>query len=113
MTTFQLITVPLLVVFFLLTAAGAARRRLAPRAAIAWMTLWGAAAIAIANPELLVVVARFVGIGRGADLVLYLSIIFVFVAVFLIYLRFKRVDEQITQLTRRIAILSAEHDDER
>jgi len=113
MSVFQLVTIPLLVLLLGVTAAGVVRRRLAPRAGIGWMLLWTASVVAIGKPELLVVIARILGIGRGADLVLYLSIIFVFVAVFLIYLRFKRLDDQITKLTRRIAIMSVEDEEQR
>ena len=41
-----------------------------------------ASATAIAFPELLVRLAHILGIGRGADLVLYLSILFSFAAFF-------------------------------
>jgi hypothetical protein len=68
------------------------------------MILWTGAAISIARPETLVFVAGILGIGRGTDLVLYLSILFMFVAMFLIYLRFRRLDEQITMLVRQLAI---------
>ncbi len=108
MSAFQLVTLPLLVLLLGITGAGVVKRRLAPRAGIGWMLLWTASIVAIARPGLLVVIARYLGIGRGADLVFYLAIIFVFVAMFLIYLRFKRLDEQITKLTRQIAIMSVE-----
>ena len=63
-----------------------------------------AAAVSIADPDLLVRIAHFLGIGRGADLVLYLSILFTFVVFFIIYLRFRRVDEQLTKIVRHLAI---------
>ncbi len=108
MTTFQIVMLPLLALMVLATAIQIGRRRLASRSGVAWLALWIAAAVAIADPDLVVRVANFLGIGRGADLVLYLSILFMFVAFFVTYLRFRRVDEQLTKLVRHMAIRDAE-----
>lgn len=108
MTTFQVVTLPLLALMVLGTAIQIARHHLSPRFGLAWILLWIAAAIAIADPNLLVRAAHFLGIGRGADLVLYLSVIFSFTAFFVTYLRFRRVDEQLTTIVRHIAIRNAE-----
>ncbi|GAC1395546.1 MAG: DUF2304 domain-containing protein [Thermoanaerobaculia bacterium] len=108
MTTFQVVTLPVLGLIILATAMQIARRRLAPRIGFAWFALWIAAAVSIADPDLLVRAAHFLGIGRGADLVLYLSVIFSFSAFFITYLRFRRVDDQLTKIVRHIAIRDAE-----
>lgn len=111
MTTFQLVTIPILAALALATAIQIGRRRLAARFGVLWIALWIAAAISIADPAILVRIAHFLGIGRGADLVLYLSILFTFVAFFVTYLRFRRVDEQLTKIVRHLAIRDAqEHD---
>lgn len=107
MTTFQIVTLPVLALIALATAMQISRRRLAARVGGAWLALWIAAAVSIADPDLLVRVAHYLGIGRGADLVLYLSVIFSFAAFFVTYLRFRRVDEQLTTIVRHIAISAA------
>jgi hypothetical protein len=107
-TTFQIVTLPLIALIVLAIVIQFARRRLAPRIGFAWIVLWSAAAVSIADPELLVRAAHFLGIGRGADLVLYLSVIFSFSAFFITYMRFRRVDEQLTTIVRSIAIRDAE-----
>lgn len=108
MTTFQIVTLPLIALIVLATVIQISRRRLAPRFGFAWMVLWVAAAVSIADPEILVRAAHFLGIGRGADLVLYLSVIFSFLAFFITYLRFRRVEEQLTTIVRHIAIRDEE-----
>ena len=110
MTTFQIVTLPLIALIVLATVIQISRRRLAPRFGFAWIVLWVAAAVSIADPEILVRAAHFLGIGRGADLVLYLSVIFSFSAFFITYLRFRRVEEQLTTIVRHIAIRDAEPD---
>ena len=108
MTTFQIVTLPLIALIILATVIQIGRRRLALRFGFAWIVLWAAAAVSIADPDLLVRAAHFLGIGRGADLVLYLSVIFSFSAFFITYLRFRRVDEQLTTIVRQIAIRDGE-----
>ena len=108
MTTFQIVTLPLIAAMVLATAIQIGRRRLAARFGVAWIALWIAAAAGIADPDVLVRIAHFLGIGRGADLVLYLSILFMFAAFFVVYLRFRRIDEQMTKIVRHLAIRDAE-----
>jgi small membrane protein len=108
MTTFQLITLPLLVLMVVATAVAIHRRKLAPRLGFFWLIVWLAGGTFVAFPDLASLLANFLGIGRGADLVLYLSILFMFGAFFSVYLRFRRLEEQITQLVRHLAIRDAD-----
>jgi hypothetical protein len=113
MTTFQLVTLPLLGVLIVVTAVATARSRVTPRIGLGWIFLWISAAIAIAFPDLLVWLAQALGIGRGTDLVLYVFILAGFVAFFATYLRFRRLDEQMTTIVRHIAIENASRDHDR
>ncbi len=106
---FQVLGISLSGGFALLTALGTARRRLRPLPGVAWTLLWIAAAVAIARPQLTVVVAQALGIMRGADLIFYLAILGMFVGFFLVYVRLRRLDEGLTQVVRRLAIAEARH----
>jgi hypothetical protein len=111
MTSFQLITLPLLVLAMILTGVAAGRRRITPGAAAFWILLWLAAAISIAEPNILVVLARLLGIGRGADLVMYVSILVTFIGFFIMYLRYRKLNDQLTEIVRHLAIREAERGD--
>lgn len=113
MTTFQIVTLPILAVMILVTAVAIGRRRLAPRFGAAWIALWVAASAGIFNPDILARIATFLGIGRGVDLVLYVSILAFSIAFFLVFLRFRRLDEQLTRIVRHQAIRDAEGDEEK
>lgn len=112
MTTFQLITLPLLGLLIVVTAVAIGRSRVVPRIGVAWIALWLAAAGTIAFPDILVALAQILGIGRGADLVLYVFILAGFVAFFVTYLRFRRIEEQLTVIVRHLAIHDAERPEE-
>lgn len=63
--------------------------------------------VSIARPDLLTQVAGWLGVGRGADLLLYVLIIaFAFVAINT-YLKFKDYEERLAVVARRLAISEA------
>jgi len=107
-TNFQTIALVLAAILFAATLAAAAARAINRRAAFAWIALWIAAAVAIARPSITIAVAHFLGIGRGADLVFYCAILGMLIALFVIYLRFKRLEREITTIVRHLALRDEE-----
>lgn len=69
---------------------------------------WVAAGVAISVPNIVQKVAEAVGIGRGADVVLYLFVLAFLWSSFYFYSRCLRLEREITELTRHIAIRDAE-----
>jgi hypothetical protein len=68
------------------------------------LVLWLGAATVIAFPDSTMVAARLFGIGRGADLVLYVSIILILYLLFRVYVRLEQLDREITQIVRAVAL---------
>lgn len=66
-----------------------------------------AAVLAILFPELLTLIANFFGIGRGADLLLYVSIIGAMLFAVATVRAKARSDARVTQLARSIALMEA------
>lgn len=68
------------------------------------------AAVAILFPRLLTQLAQAVGVGRGADLLLYgLTVVFLgYVAAS--YRRMRQMEQQVTTLARELALRAAVHD---
>ena len=63
--------------------------------------------LAVLFPDAVTAVANAVGVGRGTDLVLYvLVMVFLFTSVSL-YQRVSALDDQITELTRHLALLDS------
>lgn len=110
MTTFQSIGLPLLALLALITLVAMVRHSINVRAGFGWLAVWISAATAIARPSITITLAHALGIGRGADLVLYCAILAMLIGFFFIYIRFKRLDREITKLVRHIAIRQAERD---
>ena len=72
-----------------------------------WILFWSATATAILKPEITRVIAMALGIGRGADLVFYFGILATAIGFFLFFLRFKKLETDITKLVRHIAVQEA------
>jgi small membrane protein len=102
----------LLLICFALLALLGARLGDSPRdmavKRLAVVAVFVAGSIAVLFPDLVTKVGQAVGVGRGADLVLYVLVV-VSVLVWLgTYKRMTRLDEQVTDLARAHAILAAE-----
>jgi hypothetical protein len=69
-----------------------------------------AGAIAVVFPMWTTDVANLLGVGRGADLVTYIAIVTVMFVLVHYYTKFVELQQQVTDLTRELAILRAEVD---
>jgi hypothetical protein len=90
-----------------LLVIGALRRRLAPLPAAFWIMVFSAAAVAIAAPEITVLIANVLGISRGADLVFYCAILAMLFGFMRVQIQIRRLDQSITVLTRELALHGA------
>lgn len=111
LTSFQTIALIGTAVILVATLAAAARHSIEWRTGFAWSLLWIAAAVAIARPSVTIALAHFLGIGRGADLVFYCGILGMMCGFWLVYVRMKRLERDITKLVRQIAITERQHDE--
>ena len=65
--------------------------------------VWFQSALFILRPDLTMRVARVLGIGRGADLVLYIFVIFFITTSFYFYARFRFIESQLTEIVRHLS----------
>lgn len=80
-------------------------KKLGGQGLVFWISLWALAVIFAFAPHGVSYVADLVGIQRGTDFVAYLSIILLFYMIFRIYIKFEGIEQDITKLTREIAII--------
>src|SRR5204862_7142462 len=102
MNTFQLV----FITFCVVQAVLSLRRYLKTRhiTAVAFLGAWLAAIALIANPNVSTQMANAVGIGRGVDFVTYFLLIVFLWGHYQHYLRYKRVEHEVTLLVRELAI---------
>ena|SRR3989344_8331077 len=71
---------------------------------IFWMALWTAVAIVVVYPKTSTLVANLLGVGRGADLVIYSSLLLIFYLLFRIFMRLEKMEQQITKIVIETAL---------
>lgn len=86
------------------------RRNKLPLNILTVFALIGAAAAAIIFPDITQAAADLVGVGRGTDLVLYMTVVVVMFVLLHYYTKFVELQRQLTEVTRELAILRAEVD---
>jgi len=69
-----------------------------------WSGIWGLAALGILNPQFTTRIARLLGIGRGADVVIYASLVLLFYLVYRTNVMLENVRHEITELVRKLAL---------
>ena len=77
---------------------------LSPRTTVFWFLIWLAAAVGIILPTTTSNLAQVIGVGRGVDVIVYLSLILLFYLVFRIYVMIEDLRQEITFLIRQIAL---------
>ena len=108
MNLFQTLVVGLFVVLAVFTISAGMRGAVRKRIVTFWLLVWLAGSVAVVWPRSTALIAHALGIGRGADLLLYSSVLVMCVAFFYVYTRFRRLDRQLTLLVRRLAMQNAE-----
>jgi hypothetical protein len=104
MNVFQYLVGALMLALTVFTLRASLRGGIRKRIAVFWSLLWIGAGVAAVWPRTTVIVARALGIGRGADLILYCSVFAMLIGFFYVYTRFRKLDRAFTLLVREIAI---------
>lgn len=107
MSAFQTLIVLLFVTLAVLTLSAGLRGTVPKRVVAAGLLLWTFGAIATVWPHTVADLAHALGVGRGADLLLYMTTLSLAVVCFYMYARFRRVERQLTLLVRRLAMEAA------
>ncbi|MFH1078415.1 MAG: DUF2304 domain-containing protein [Patescibacteria group bacterium] len=100
----QLILVVSMVLALAMTWRRARQDVIAKREALAWSALWVAAAVVVLLPSVASRAASLVGVGRGADLVVYASVVVLFMLVFKLFIQHQKLERNLTDLVRREAL---------
>lgn len=77
---------------------------LSPRAAFFWNLIWLAAMVGVLLPATTTKIASFFGVGRGVDVIVYISLTLLFYLVFRIYVMIEDLRHEITYIVRQVAL---------
>lgn len=74
------------------------------KAALFWSIIWLAAVIGILLPKTTTSIAQIFGVGRGVDVIVYVSLTLLFYLVFRIYVMIEDIRRDITQVIREFGL---------
>lgn len=78
-----------------------------------WMGLWLVGVLVVLVPESTSRIAETLGVGRGVDAVVYVAMVVLFFLLFRLYGRTVAMEQEITTLVRKIALLEKNDDHEK
>lgn len=101
--------IKLVLLFFIAFAIFRLLRRYRERAITArwlilWLLFWVASGAVVAAPQIATRVAALVGVGRGADLALYLAVLGLYYLLFRVMVKLERVEKDISKIVEEVAI---------
>lgn len=73
-----------------------------------WILIWLLGIAIVLIPNATFSVARLFGVGRGADLVIYLSLAALFLVIFRLVVKTEKLERDLTKLSRHIALEKVE-----
>lgn len=95
----------LIVLFSLVAIISILLRRqkdsLGVRATAFWILFWFAVDIVVLFPNSTTILANTLGIGRGSDLILYLSILVIFLLLFRLNVKIEHMNRDVTKVVRK------------
>jgi hypothetical protein len=106
-TLFQAIFAPLCACAAAAMLWRTARGRSPRRNGFFWTLVWLTAGFLILDPLVTTKIAGWLGIGRGADLLLYVAILTGLAGSFYFYVKHRRLEVMVTEIIRREALRSA------
>lgn len=80
------------------------------RRSLLWVLLWLAGLVAVWFPQATTRAANAIGVGRGADAILYVSIALLSYLVFRLYVALDRQEQALTRLVSELALREANTD---
>ena len=78
-------------------------RSIGLREFIFWTIFWIIVATVVLLPQVTIFLANHLGVGRGVDLVIYASLIFIFYMIFRLFVRQQKIEKNISKIVEEIA----------
>ncbi len=77
---------------------------------VLWLLFWVAVVVVVWLPDTTNLLARWLGVGRGVDTAMYLSILAIFYLLFRSFAKVEDLDRQLTRIVRANALREMEED---
>lgn len=104
MTLIQILAVALIILILVKTIADFEKKRIGGKVFVFWTVIWLAMIILAALPYVTGPLAKLMGVGRGIDVAVYFSILFIFFIVFKIISKLTKIEREISEIVQNLAL---------
>jgi len=104
MLTIQIIGLVVIFITIIIVLLRFKKRQISLVEFSSWILFWTIIAILVADPSLMTKIARFFGVGRGVDVIIYIALFLIFYLIFKINLRQEKIEQEITEIVKEIAL---------
>ena len=106
---FKMIIIQIILSLFIIFVVSAIifkykRKEITVREFIFWLFFWALALAAVVSPQSTDKIAEIVGVVRGADLLVYISIFILIFIIFKVFVKLEKIERNITKIVRKIAL---------
>jgi hypothetical protein len=78
---------------------------------LGWLFFWLVVLLVVIWPETSSFLARVLGVGRGADLMIYLALVFIFYFLFYFAVKIYKLEQDLAKIVRHLALKEGEEKD--
>lgn len=104
MTLIQILAIAFTVLILLKTASDFKKKRIEAKVFVFWTAIWLAVIIVAALPYVTAPLAKLMGVGRGIDVAVYFSVLFIFFIIFKIVSKLTKIDREISEIVQNLAL---------
>lgn len=104
MTASQILLSTIIVFILIRTIIAYKKRSLTFGFALVWSLFWIVGLFMIFDQNIVIDIANKLGISRGVDLVIYLSLISIFYMIYRLLVKIEEIDRNLTEIVRNIAL---------
>ena len=104
LTSIQILLIAFIVFALSRVILRSRERILSAKTTFFWVFIWLAALVGILLPATTTRIAEFFGVGRGVDVIVYISLSLLFYLVFRIYVMIEDLRHEVSHIVRQIAL---------
>lgn len=113
MSFIQFLIVALTLFIIIKTILSFKKRSISFKSLLFWGALWSVILTVFILPQTANYLAAILGLGRGADVAVYFSIILIFYLIFRIFVRLEKIESDITAIIGEIALSEKKQDEQK
>jgi len=78
---------------------------------IVWVVFWLAVAVVAITPQTTDIIAQFVGVSRGIDLLVYISVVVLFFLIFKLIVKLEKIEQSLTKVVRHLSLKDSDEEE--